>query len=209
VFVSHTLPELDRYGFDFDKYFRKLKDLPEKFQPLTICIQMHDVNKGMHIQLRKHNLPMVTLGNSNSPYYADRFYDLARRFKYATSNVVGSQLFYCAELGVSYFLFGEETLEKSATGEVVNYYSGSDPDLVEKVKKLFTLQNLGSNMEKDIFLTEALGLDVDDVATRDRLRILFLKDFLTLWPTIATKLYWNAWKALTYNASRDKTNLSD
>jgi hypothetical protein len=183
VFISHTLPNTVRDQFNFDSYISSLSNLPSDFLPITLCVPMHDVRKGIHLQLKKYGLPIVTAGNSSSPMFVDRFYDLVTRFKFCTSNVAGSQLFYSEELGVPYFLLGEETTE-TQDGVSVSYYHGSDEDLVSKTVKLFTLENLKPSSEKKEFVSKTLGLDVDHASIRRELRRQLVPDTLHLAPLL-------------------------
>jgi hypothetical protein len=149
---------------------------------------MHDIRKGIHHELRKFGLPIVTAGNSSSPFFVDRFYDLANRYSYGTSNVIGSQLFYLEELGVPYFLFGEENREVDSHGKSISYYYGADKDLVSKVKELFAFENLGTSSEKVEFVNRTLGLDVDPEVTKKELKPKLIYDFLHIMPLLLLSL---------------------
>jgi hypothetical protein len=98
--------------------------------------------------------------------------------------VAGSQLFYSEELGVPYFLLGEETTETQKDGVSVSYYHGSDEDLVSKTVRLFTLENLKSSSEKKEFVSKTLGLDVDHASIRRELRRQLVPDTLHLAPLL-------------------------
>lgn len=185
VFVPHTLPGNSRDAFDYGKYLTSLQSLPAKFHPFSLCIQMHDVKKGLAAELSRHGLPIYTVGNSSSPYFVDRFYDLILRFKYATSNVSGSQTFYCEEAGVEYFLFGEEPRTIfSPEGNPESYYRGADLDLVSRVTTTFSIENIGHPERKAKFVKETLGLDVDSVKSVRFLRRRLIIDTLFLWPAL-------------------------
>lgn len=190
AFIPHTLQDTSREGFDFKEYIETLISLPQEFQPVSLCIQMHDVRKGLHKELAQFGLPIFTAGHTSSPFFVDRFYDLILRFNFATSNVSGSQQFYCQEAGVPYFILGKEHQEKTSLGVLQSYYSTADSDLVMSAKKLFTLDNVGFSEEKTQFLNQVLGLSIDAESLRGPLRARLSLDFLLLSPRII-------WMAMT------------
>ena len=66
VFYMHNTKLLKWEGRDTEEYFEKLRELPDKFQPVVLCLHMHDINTGVHKQLRRYGFPIVTAGNTNS-----------------------------------------------------------------------------------------------------------------------------------------------
>ena len=107
VFYSHSTCAVHWEGHDTEKYFDILRGLPDKFQPVVLCLHMHDINAGLHKKLRSHGFPIVTAGNTSSINFVDRFYDLVKSYSYATSQTWGSQVAYCVEIGIPYFFLGE------------------------------------------------------------------------------------------------------
>ncbi|MDH4199243.1 MAG: hypothetical protein OEV66_02595 [Spirochaetia bacterium] len=107
VFFTHSTPAVQWVGHDSEEYFVKLKELSEKFQPVVICLHMHDIRAGLHKKLRSFGFPLVTAGNTASVNFVDSFYSIIRNYAYATSNLWGSQVFYCVEMGIPYFFLGE------------------------------------------------------------------------------------------------------
>ncbi|MBL8470065.1 hypothetical protein [Methyloversatilis discipulorum] len=106
VFFSHSNDNTTPMFDSLDAYMQSLKDLPESFHPVVICLSFHDVLKGMHRTLRRYGLPIVTAGTTNAQCFVDRFYGIARRFRYACSPTIGSHSFYLVEAGVPFFLYG-------------------------------------------------------------------------------------------------------
>jgi hypothetical protein len=106
AFVPHHVPGWQWERNSPAEYFEALRALPQKFQPVVLCLHMHDIKSGTHRELRRYGLPIVTTGNSSSTQFADRFYQLATQFSYATSPHWGSQVAYCIELGIPYFYYG-------------------------------------------------------------------------------------------------------
>ena len=42
--------------------------------------------------------------------FIERFYEIIRKFKYATSDIVGSYLYYAVEMGIPFFIYGEHPI---------------------------------------------------------------------------------------------------
>ena len=120
VFFSHSNDGLEFEGHDSDDYFEELMSLPVKYHPIVICMHMHDVRKGYYKKLRKYKIPIVTAGNTSSVNFVDEFYSILKKFKYATSNSPGTQMYYCTEMGIPYFLMGK-------TPKLVSNLSSKNP----------------------------------------------------------------------------------
>jgi len=106
VFYAHSNTTTTPRYENLDKYINDLKSLPDKYQPISICLSFHDINKGLHKKLRKYNLPLVTAGITNSRNFVDRFYSMIYKFKYCTSSHIGSHTFYIVESGIPFFIYG-------------------------------------------------------------------------------------------------------
>lgn len=120
MFIPHTKKLGKPYPpHDWDAYFTGLHGLPDELRPKAICLFHIDIRNGLHHVLRQFGLPIFTVGLASHPKYAARFYDLISRFEFATSSFIGSQLWYCEELGVKYFLFGEPPEAVTTPDEVL------------------------------------------------------------------------------------------
>lgn len=105
AFPAHSTPSIDDVS-NIDEYALQLKALPDPFQPVSVCLHMHDINKGQHRVFMRHGIPVFTAGNTSDQRFAARFYALLRDFRYATSNMIGSQTYYAVEMGLPFFLYG-------------------------------------------------------------------------------------------------------
>jgi hypothetical protein len=181
VFLPHSWPDAELVGFNIDKYIAEIDKLPEAYKPLVLCLPMHDVRKGIHINLARLNLPMVTLGNTSSPFFVDRFYDLVRKFQYATSTSLGTQMFFCQELGVDYFLLGDPPKVRSKDEQKVNFI---DSDLSLQISNAFSLENLREMETKLEIVKDALGLNVDGSAARSLLSKVMKRELIRLLPKL-------------------------
>lgn len=107
AFPAHTTAAIDDIS-DIESYIKQLLALPRQFQPVSVCLHMHDINKGRHKLFMKHGLPVFTAGNSHDYQFAERFYDILKRFSFSTSNMIGSYTFYSVEMGIPFSLYGNK-----------------------------------------------------------------------------------------------------
>jgi hypothetical protein len=119
LFIAHSVPGWGGQRLDPDRLRAFAQTLPEAQRPLVACLHRHDVNVGLQQDLRDAGIPVVTAGNTTSPYFVDRFYDVVRRFEWITSEFeVGSQNFYCEELGIPTTLLDLDLRDKDRPIEV-------------------------------------------------------------------------------------------
>jgi hypothetical protein len=179
VFLPHTNDNIKIINFNFDKYFFELKSLPKKYHPFVICVHQHDVKNKLYRKIKKYNLPIISAGNTSSVYFVERFYSMISRFNYATSSSGGSELFFCEQFNVRYFIFGD-------TPKYLNLGSNEIPlgilkplDEIGKKflnkKKLFSEFPPKENKFKKKLIKETLGLDVDFDEAKKKL-LIFLKN---------------------------------
>ena len=183
VFFSHACEGVEFTGRDSDNYFKALKELPEKFKPLVLCMHMHDIIKGEHKRIRKHGLPIITAGNTSSITFVDKFYDLIKNFKYACSNETGSQLYFCTEMGIPYFFIGDKVIgfNHSHPDLPLGYI---DSDITEgefrKIERdLFSDSVDSVNLHQKIFAEWVLGLNSN--VTRLSASWIFWREFFRNW----------------------------
>jgi hypothetical protein len=105
AYPAHTTPSIEDVS-DVEEYIKQLLNLPERFQPISVCLHMHDVIKGKFKIFQKYNIPVYTAGNSSDDRFIERFYSILRNFSYATSNMVGSYLYYAVEMGIPFSIYG-------------------------------------------------------------------------------------------------------
>lgn len=164
VFFTHHVPGLEMIGHETEEYFEELRRLPDKFQPIVLCLHMSDIKEGKHKNLRRQGFPIVTAGNTLSANFVDRFYDLVTHYSYATSQVFGSQVAYCVELGVPYFFLGNRpTLINTSHTELplgaVGYYDEIHAEYSKRAQVLFGAPIDSVSAEQRTFIEYILGLD--------------------------------------------------
>lgn len=187
LFVPHSLPGHLSDPYDHSKYFADVLQLAPELRPRAICIAMHDVHLGLHRSLRKFGLPIVSAGNSSSPLFADRFYDIVRRFSFATSPTWGTQTFICEEFGVKYFLFGEEPKRPESIASLPGHTTG-DPRraFIDTVFRHLPGENVA---QKEELIESALNLNLDTDATRRQIRKIFWRELILMTPYIFRQFF--------------------
>lgn len=186
-FVFHSTKYID-IEFDLKDIVNFLKQLPEKFLPISICLHHIDIEKGLHHFFLHNGFKVVTAGHSFDENFPDHFYSIIRDKKYAMSNGYGSQLHYCIEFGIPYSLidFGDvEFVNKGNSSRPLGRTIGSkdylkqDADFVLKAQKLFNGIQEEVTEEQKNFSNYILGLD--DYISRRKLRYLLWKELFVVY----------------------------
>lgn len=192
VFYSHSITDVDIIDYDYEEYFDQLRNLPDKFHPLVFMFHINDIKKGYHKFIQNMGFPYLTAGNQNNSLFIDRFYDIARNFKYATSNTGGSELFYCQELGVDYFILGEEPIffnkghRENPLGKLDNV-DRLQTKLNKYKRKLFHYRNLhGGKEDKHNFIEDSLGLNSN--ISKESFKKMVLKEYFKQLPAYVKTL---------------------
>lgn len=166
VFFAHSNTTTTPNYEDLDGYISDLKALPEKYQPVVLCLSFHDITKGLHKTLRKYDLPIVTAGTTNSQEFVDRFYSMILQFRYSSSPNIGSHTFYLLEAGVPFFLFGKHPeyhikgskAVKDGKQNLADYGDEEDIEKLEQFKKLLETPCDHVTPEQYAMVSEYMGL---------------------------------------------------
>lgn len=136
-FFSHSTPDIDN-NMNIEKLCDDLKQLPESFQPVCVCLHMHDINKGCHKVFIDNNIPVYTAGNTSDCRFSERFYQLMKNFKYSASNEIGSYTFYSVEMQIPFFYYGSPP----------EYYNKLDDNIPKGPYNLYKTSGLYNNTVK-------------------------------------------------------------
>ena len=196
VFYMHNTKTLKWEGHDTEEYFEKLRELPDKFQPVVLCLHTHDINAGLHKELRRHGFPIVTAGNTAITNFVDCFYELIKNYAYGTSQAYGSAVAYCVEFGIPYFFLGETPKlinngdKNIPHGEVPGYYDEFHEEYGKKAEELFRVPVDTVTDEQRSFVESLLGLD----SQITRWQVLWI-----LWHELFCN--WRTWGVVVSNIS--------
>lgn len=173
AFPIHSTSDIDVL-FDIDDYIRQLKELPERFQPVSVCLHIHDIKKGLYKIFMENGIPVYTAGG-NSEYFAERFYDILRSFSFATSNMVSSSLFYAIEMDVPFFIYGDKPYFFNKGNEhymmgKYDFYAGND--FFQRVHEFFLGVRSEITKEQKMLVESELGL-YDGISRKKMAAILY------------------------------------
>lgn len=97
--------------YNVDKLCEQLLSLDECFKPISISLLSEDINRELEKKYLDYGFNIVSAGNRNDMNFAEKYYNILKKHKYATGNYVGSSAFYCVEMGIPYFILGDIAYE--------------------------------------------------------------------------------------------------
>jgi hypothetical protein len=203
VFLPHSNVGTKILDYDFEKYFSKLNSLPKKYHPLVLCMHQHDVKKNFYLKIKKYKLPIISIGNTSSVYFVERFYNIISRFNYATSSSGGSELFLCEEFNLKYFIRGDAPnyfnfgLDQIPKG-ILKPIDKIGIKLLNKKKKLFSEFPPKASKAKKVFVQDMLGLDVDFDKAKKKLLIFTIQETLLNFHLIILYIFLGLIKKIKY-----------
>lgn len=194
VFFTHSNTTTTPVFESLDAYMQSLRDLPGRFHPVVVCLSFHDVLKGMHRTLRRYGFPIITAGTTNAQCFVDRFYSIARLFRYACSPTIGSHSFYLAEAGVAFFLHGPaptyvikgSRAVRDGVQDLRDYGDEEDIERFMALRKLFSEPVDEVTLSQKDTVGRYLGRDADTGA--GQLRAVLWQAFRSNLPMVG-KLY--------------------
>ncbi len=157
---------------DYARIFQQFQHLPKEFHPISICMFFVDIQKERHKIYIENGFSVYTAGNWKHPFFTENFYEIVKNYKYALSNSVGSNIFYCINLGIPFSIIdGEPTLGSNIDLNILQ--SGkeiSDHIQVQKNYTLFKGLNLTITDEQLELVNHELGI----VEHTGRLKLSFV-----------------------------------
>ena len=184
VFWPHSSEVVRVICNDFEKYFSELKKLPVDLHPITIFVSGQDLLlNDSEVQnqinyLERGPFKIDSFGNIASKNYVDKFYSVLIKTKLATSPMAGSQVFYTIDLGVPYWLIGDNHFKiyhKIENNFVewspqVDYPDSTDLDIYNWYFSELKKMSYTINPELLDFVRKNLGYDSE----LSRLRFVFI-----------------------------------
>lgn len=160
VYPAHTTPSIDDNS-NIEKYIEQIMSLPKEFHPVSVSLHYHDINKRQHKLFQKYKIPVYTAGSPYSHLFTERFYSILSTFKYSTSNMPMSCLFYSVEMGIPHFIYGNEPdyYNKADTNVKMGQYDTFKKDSnFQKIMDLFKGISMEISPEQKKFVEFELGL---------------------------------------------------
>jgi hypothetical protein len=142
LFVPKHSTDAVNVKFDREAVVKELKDLPDEFHPITLCVHWADVKKGQHIKFKELGFNVVCAGHLSDFRFIYRWLHLASQFKLLAGCGINSSLFYSTLLGVPYFLTKEDAVsqfhqEFNPYNKTGKEYSPQGLKKLEAIRKLF------------------------------------------------------------------------
>jgi hypothetical protein len=161
AFPAHTTEAVDDLS-DLNIYISQLKKLPKNFHPISICFHMHDINKERYKIFIDHGFDVYTAGNINDDRFSERFYNILKKFRYTTSNLIGAYTCYSVEMGIPFFIYGEDPQYYNhwdPNFEIGNYSSYKEAPKYIFAKNLFKEVTSDVSKEQKDFIEDSLGIN--------------------------------------------------
>jgi hypothetical protein len=176
VFPTHSTHHIS-IEKNWNEYIAKLLELPSKYHPISACIYFLDVKKGLHKSFEDAGIETFCAGTWTDPNFVDNFYNIIKNFKYASSATPGSYLFYCQELGLDFFIYGEKPVyvNKSDNNARLGRYSldKKHNSQLESIKDIFNFFN-SNQSEKQVISKYELGISGHAISRFKFSMILYL-----------------------------------
>jgi hypothetical protein len=169
VFPNHSTPSnIEKY--DVDVYSRYLKQLPDTYKPITVCLHYRDFDL-YSLQFKKNGFNVVTAGDSRQKNngFVKNFYNILKKHKYCCSNEIGSYTFYAVDLGIPFFIYGPESITQNKKNNKI----------IEKTKYRIDTRNLFKTMNNEISIEQKNYVD-SELGTYDRISISKLRKIIFL-----------------------------
>lgn len=183
AFPAHGTPGIEIVG-EFEQYAQQLKDLPAKYQPVTVCLHMHDINKGLHRTFMDQGLTVVTAGNTSDYRFCERLYSILREFSFSTSNMIGSYVMLSIEMDIPFFIYGD----------AVSFYNKNDINIPKGLSDPYDGQPIYRDLYNSLQFSNFTG-GIDPVIKRS------LEEKLGVYDSISRiKLSYVLWKCFLYKA---------
>jgi hypothetical protein len=189
VFFPHSNTSTKPNFNNLNNYFKLLKNLPEKYKPISLMLFHLDISRELHVKLRKFGFNIVTAGHSSSVNFVKRFYDLISLFKYATSPMseesIPSALFYCVDFRLPYFFLGKvkwmvhshSAFVKKGNIKASMYGDQVDIMFLKKFNKLFYYNNYNNELSREKKNLVAKYLGIDSKISRYQFSFILWKSF--------------------------------
>lgn len=108
-----------------------------------------------------NGFPVYTAGDYQDCRFVERFYNILKNFKYATSNELGSYIYYAVEMGIPFSVFGNKPRYYNVVNKdfPVGEYDFDNQKEYNKIYKLFEGFHTEITQEQKEYIIENLGLN--------------------------------------------------
>lgn len=158
-FIGHSTPDIDDHT-DWDAFIDTLKQIPDQYQPIDICLHPADMQKKVDAVFSSKGFRVVSAGPGNAVGFIENFYSILKNYRFVFSNLTGSYTFYSVEMGIPFSLYGDEPRYFNRGDDNIEkgeYKSYKTQQSYQKAKKLFTGLHASITDEQKEFVEYELG----------------------------------------------------
>lgn len=130
-FPAHSTHHVNTM-MDYEQLADSLSLLGSEFHPITICVYWKDYINGNYLAFAKKGFSIASAGHMYDHNFLYRLYYLLVTHKYASSNTIGSSLFYALETGCSFFLLRYKEYQYSGIEESLHR---DIPEITEEIEE--------------------------------------------------------------------------
>lgn len=132
VFPTKSTRHAER-DFDRLRFARQLAELPEAYQPVSVCLFWRDYERGGHREFEEAGLTVVSAGHQEDPDFLYRYLDLCRQFEFACANHISTSFCYSVLAGCRFFYWPTGGVVETRDGRRLHH--DSDPTLAHPAKR--------------------------------------------------------------------------
>jgi hypothetical protein len=143
---------------DVDQIIGRLKALPPAFHPITICLYWKDVLDGRQLQYKAAGFKVVSAGHMFDPHFLTRLHYLCSSHEYASSNAIGTHIWYSMQSGCSFFLLDTDRAVYRGDPTHMALYRATVPQRREaRLRRLFARPAPQPSTRQMLVLSYMLG----------------------------------------------------
>lgn len=158
-FIAHSTEDIVDQT-DWKSFIEDIKNIPETFKPIDICLHPTDVEKGLDKVFLAEGFRVVSAGSYSSSDFIANFYSILINYRYTISNLIGSYAFYSVDLGIPFSMYGDEPKYyniKDKNLEIGAYESYKTQPTYQKAKSLFVGLHTSIDEQQKYFVDYELG----------------------------------------------------
>lgn len=170
AFPAHSTFLVDS-ACDWDSYADALLALPQRFQPVSVCLYFKELQDFAFRPFIKKGITVHCAGHLCDNMFPVNFYNILRNFKFSTSNMVGTSAYYSIDFGIPFFIYGPEAKllnhggDSSIVANKETGYFNPENSIDPELKKEFAMFSFDINVpialvqEHRDYVAERLGAD--------------------------------------------------
>lgn len=106
-FTAHSSESVRVYD-NIERTLDILDNLPDYLKPIKVSIYYTDLLRGLNQAYEDRGYETFTNGHRNDQQFVDNFYQTLKSVKYTMGTTLGSQTYYAVEMGIPYFIVGDD-----------------------------------------------------------------------------------------------------